>query len=751
MWIFILIFGCRSVEPKNLVFTEDSVFEQDIDADLDGYLRSEDCDDASPSINPGAVEVCDGRDNNCNGQIDEGVQSVFYLDSDADGFGSNLDIASDCEVPEGYTTAGNDCDDSAALIFPGAVEECDEVDNNCDGEIDENLGDLFYPDADLDGYGSNFEAIQKCEQPEGYLLQSGDCDDSDPLIFPGASEACDGVDNNCNNEIDEGGTLTWYLDSDGDGFGAIDQPIQACSVPQGYVENALDCNDSLSTVNPDAVEICDAVDNDCNGVSDDNAIDSLIWYIDADLDGFGSATSTANSCFQPVGYASNDDDCDDSRFESSPVSLEYCNGVDDDCDGIIDESDAVDTSIFFVDSDGDGYGDPYSPTASCNPISGYVENNQDCDDGASTIYPYAIEYCNSIDDNCNTLIDEVAVDQLLFYQDLDGDGYGGTVFELACEPSTGFVSLGGDCNDNEFNINPLSTEVCNEIDDNCDGATDEGLSTSQWYLDSDGDGYGDPDEVEYNCLQPPGYIAQGGDCDDTSDTINPNGTEVCNGLDDDCDGYSDAGSLGSDDLCAADSCLDILTEDPTSPDGMYYILFDTGIEQAQCDMGSFGGGWTQVFADDMSPPDVGWTLQTTTTCGIWGEILGGYGVISGGAFDNTIDTRDVPHTEVWTEMDYITLDSWDDTNSSWGPDIAYVQFEGNYIWYTDIDNHLSIYGQVCGWWRPSYPQGSYDSRHYVSTIEQGPLASFTLTVGSTLSQGPLDESFGLDDVYVWVR
>ena len=110
----------------------------------------------------------------------------------------------------------------------------------------------------------------------------------------------------------------------------------------------------------------------------------------------------------------------------------------------------------------------------------------------------------------------------------------------------------------------------------------------------------------------------------------------------------------------------------------------------------------------MDPPDSGWTLQTTSVCGIWGQILGGYNVISGGSFDNTISTRGIPHSQVWVEMDYITLDSWDETTSQWGPDIAYVQFDGSYIWYTDIDNHLSIYGQVCGWYRPNYPQGSYD-------------------------------------------
>jgi len=189
-------------------------------------------------------------------------------------------------------------------------------------------------------------------------------------------------------------------------------------------------------------------------------------------------------------------------------------------------------------------------------------------------------------------------------------------------------------------------------------------------------------------------------------------------------------------------------------------------------MGSFSGGWTLVFSDDMSPPDSNWTLQQTSICGSWGEILGGYDVIARGEFSNTISTRGIEHTQLWVEMDYITLDSWDDTHDVHdGPDEAYVDFApydpqrpaSDYIWFTDIDNHLSIYGQVCGWGSPQEGYndehfidgyGNYythDSRHYVSTIESGNFNEISLYVGSTLSQAADDESFGLDNVYVWVR
>ena len=645
-------FGCTETS-KEIDFDEVTVEQENIDADSDGYLSFEDCDDSDRSVNPGAMEICDGRDNDCNGQVDEGVLNTYFLDADQDGHGTPEISTEGCETVDGYVANGNDCDDEDPERYPGSLEICDEIDNDCNGLVDENLGNLWYLDTDQDGYGDPQSALQSCDQLAGYIQQAGDCNDDDATINPEVAEECDGIDNNCNGEIDEFGSITWYQDTDNDGYGNINQPLQSCTQPSGYVSNTLDCNDNSADVNPAAVEVCDFLDNDCNGTSDDNASDAQLWYIDNDQDGFGSTSTTLTACTQPLGYANNADDCDDTRFESSPVALEYCNGADDDCDGTTDEPDAVDASIYFIDSDNDGYGDPYSPVLSCNVISGYANNNQDCDDNNGSVYPYATEYCNNLDDNCNTIVDEAAADQLIFYQDTDNDGYGSSIFELACSPSPGYTSQDADCDDNDPNINPGAIETCNEIDDDCNGSADDNLATSLWYADNDQDGYGDPNDIEYNCLQPTGYIAQGQDCDDTDATINPDGTEICNGLDDDCDGTSDAGSLGLDTLCAADSCLDILTAEPNSVDGSFYINFDSGIAQTQCDMGSFGGGWTQVFADNMSPPDSGWTLQTTTTCGIWGEILGGYNVISGGEFSNTITTKGIAHTETWVEMDYM--------------------------------------------------------------------------------------------------
>ena len=190
------------------------------DLDGDGYSAADgDCNDLDSSRHPGRDEVCDGVDNNCNDEIDEGVVPTWYLDYDSDGFGGSSFTYEGCEPLEGYVATADDCDDASALVFPGAAEICDELDNDCNGEVDDGLGVLWYQDLDEDGYGSDEVVAQTCSPPEGYISRSGDCDDASEGVFPGAAEECDEIDNNCNGEVDETGSLMWYLDADADGYG----------------------------------------------------------------------------------------------------------------------------------------------------------------------------------------------------------------------------------------------------------------------------------------------------------------------------------------------------------------------------------------------------------------------------------------------------------------------------------------------------------------------------------------------------
>ncbi|MDP6935761.1 MAG: putative metal-binding motif-containing protein, partial [Myxococcota bacterium] len=174
-----------------------SVTEEDPDLDGDGDPDATDCDDAQASVHPGADELCDELDNDCDGEVDEGVLDTFYQDADGDGFGDESMEAEGCENPSGYVASSSDCNDGDASAHPGSVEVCDGVDNDCDGEVDEDVSETWYLDADGDGYGDPGFAWTACEAPSGTVVDDTDCDDLDAGVHPGADEVCDEVDNDC--------------------------------------------------------------------------------------------------------------------------------------------------------------------------------------------------------------------------------------------------------------------------------------------------------------------------------------------------------------------------------------------------------------------------------------------------------------------------------------------------------------------------------------------------------------------------
>src|SRR5690606_6759271 len=153
---------------------------------------------------------------------------------------------------------------------------------------------------------------------------------------PGAADVCNGVDDDCDGAIDEGAaTTTWYADADGDGFGDASATVRACAPPPGFVANADDCDDTDAAINPDAAEVCNEVDDDCDGAIDEGAIDDATWYADADGDGFGDPAVSQQACRRPAGTVSNDDDCDDTRASVHPGAPEVvADGIDQNCDGV---------------------------------------------------------------------------------------------------------------------------------------------------------------------------------------------------------------------------------------------------------------------------------------------------------------------------------------------------------------------------------------------------------------------------------
>lgn len=492
---------------------------QDLDADgwegpgpdydsclLPKPLTKLDCDDNDPSRNQGAAEVCNGRDDNCNLRVDEWLPTAtYYQDKDLDGFGNPASSMFSCAQPAGYVADNTDCDDNEPKMHPAAFEVCgNEFDENCDGKKSEVV--QYYLDSDGDGYGGRDGTTNtKClDRPAGYVLNNLDCNDKTVAAHPGSPETCDGQDNNCNGATDEG------FDGDGDGW----------TVCGG------DCDDANPYVHPGFPEACNGADDNCNGTADED-LATATYYRDGDGDGYGSPAAPVSSCRRNPGTATDNTDCVDSDRFVHPGMFESCsNGKDDDCDGKVDEA-----TEYFRDDDGDGYGNPELPKLACTNLTteGHVTNKRDCNDKNNAVNPGSAEICDTLDNDCDTLIDEGF--------DVDADGV------TVCT---------GDCNDVNPFVYPGATETCNGIDDNCSGAIDEGVTVT-YFADADGDGYGSAAGSVEACEPPVGYAANAGDCDDGNASVNPAATEVpANLLDDNCNGFVDEASRRFVSVAASD-------------------------------------------------------------------------------------------------------------------------------------------------------------------------------------------------------
>ncbi|MFH1464392.1 MAG: MopE-related protein, partial [Pseudomonadota bacterium] len=240
-----------------------------------------DCDDGDDAIQPGAVEVCDEIDQDCDGVADDGLTWTWYEDVDGDGHGDPDREKQACEPHPGVAPTGDDCDDADAAIHPGAAEVCDEVDQDCDGEIDEGVKAWGWLDADGDGYGDPATATAFCTVVAPWITLGGDCDDADPGIHPGATEWCDEVDSDCDDDLDDHVSVDWYRDADVDGWGDTAAVVNDCVQPSGYVAVDGDCEDSDPALFPGAPDPpCDGIDQDCDGVGEtecDLALAGATW------------------------------------------------------------------------------------------------------------------------------------------------------------------------------------------------------------------------------------------------------------------------------------------------------------------------------------------------------------------------------------------------------------------------------------------------------------------------------------------
>lgn len=278
-------------------------------------------------------------------------QITLFLDRDGDGFGDPETEASSCSVIDNaeYDDAvseGGDCDDQDANVSPEALEICNEVDDDCDTFIDTLDDDVqgtvhwYLEDQDQDGYGAADSEVLSCTQPTPDAIdQGGDCLDSNGDIHPGAPEICNGIDDDCDGLIDDSDPnaspdILWYQDSDHDGYGADATATASCTPPPDSADNNTDCNDSDSAIHPGVLDVCDNVDNDCDGAIDE---DPPTWYQDLDGDGYGTANVTAAQCSQPSGFVSDNGDCNDLKASIHPNAPESCNQLDENCDNTPDD------------------------------------------------------------------------------------------------------------------------------------------------------------------------------------------------------------------------------------------------------------------------------------------------------------------------------------------------------------------------------------------------------------------------------
>lgn len=562
------------------------------DEDGDGSLAGEDCDDADPWTFPGAYDRCDYFDEGCNGANTDDcpADSPQLLSTFANGVGTPVTYGT-----SGYYINGRNRNWSQARAI------CNTMGGDLwviDDEVERLLVQSITDDL---AYSDNYWiGMHDAEGDDDWVWINGaNVSENDSRWFnndpvsdqdcgrfyapyadePFLSDACsDSRDSMC--EVD---CATYFLDLDGDGVGRDEDPKLFCGT--------------------DLPDYAVLVGGDCDDLDPD--VGDTIWQVDEDGDGFHG--TTYDQCDAPEGDAiiqNDSEDCDEHDVTINIAnSVDTCNGLDDDCDGTVDEN----CGCTYAEGDNTGYllCDTYleAPDAAeyCANQGGALVQIDDADENAVVLamatgrlnerwwiggtdadeegvfvgadgLPLAYtnwgpnepndggsgEDCIELrtdglwnDTGCTVRVNPFVCELPCYdwYADSDGDGFsGGTLVRTSCGLPNAQASTvpDEDCDDADASIHPDADEVCDaaDVDEDCDGAADDAdddaTGTFTWFLDADSDGFGG-DVTITQCETPPDGVVDSTDCDDDADGVNPDAVESCNGVDDDCDGRPDDG------------------------------------------------------------------------------------------------------------------------------------------------------------------------------------------------------------------
>ena len=538
--------------------------------------------------------------------IETGV--VYFADNDADGFGDINNSINTCVPPiSGYVLNSNDCDDQSSAIGIGNT--------------------TYYLDADLDGFGDVNNFTLGCVLPIGYSLSALDCNDADININPNTIDIPDnGIDEDCSGSD---ATLLGFNVGMYEFTQAAACPVTALSVTAQPTNAVFSDYSSLGTICSSAANVFSAsgwnitstidvnqynqfsvTSNDCFSLDLNKLIfthrisasgGTPTYTLRSSLDNYTTDLATGNplttdqidtiilpASFDAVSQVT-------FRFYITNMASLQATWRNDNVT-LFGNTNSVQPTTFYADTDGDSYGNPAVTISACSLPVGYVTNDSDCDDSNSAINPTTVWYEDADADNVGNLTvtftgcvaptnyvlvsgdcddsDPAATFPVIYYQDSDNDGYGVAFGVEFCQnPGFGFVLNNTDCDDSQNSVYPGAPEICDDFDNNCNGQTNEGLQTTVYYLDNDGDTYGQGSAGDF-CADPGiGYSLLNTDCDDDNAAAYPGATEILNnGVDENCDNTDNYMSILENEMSN-------LNVQPNPSNGFFTLTFLTDVKQ----------------------------------------------------------------------------------------------------------------------------------------------------------------------------